>query len=313
MSREIPKNIVASIRQRLLNRARERSEDFNFVLTMYGNERFVYRLGESDYADIFCLKGAMLFLVWTGEYYRPTRDIDFLSYGSKDVASVVEMVRSACRVPCPEDGLEFLDDSVRGEEIMEAGDFRGVRVHLVAMLGAAKISMQIDVGFGDAVVPKPSRERLPTMLDLPAPIIEVYPCEVLIAEKYEAMVDLGLVNSRLKDFYDIWALATGYPFDGAKICESICATFHRRQTPLPKAVPVALTAEFYGDPDTQKRWQAFLRKGGFKRVEENLEAMITLLCAFLLPPIQALADGTKFEMTWRPPGPWQARRHSRHN
>ena len=305
MSQEISRSVVASIRQRLLNRARERGEDFNFVLTMYGIERFAYRLSKSDHADRFYLKGAILFLAWTGEYYRPTRDIDLLSLGLSDVPGVVAAVRAVCRVPCPEDGVAFLDDSIRGEEIREVGAYPGVRIHLMAKLGVARIPLQIDIGLGNAVVPGPTKERLPSMLDLPTPVLKAYPPEAMIAEKYEAMVDLGLMNSRMNDFYDIWILCTEYQFRGVTLCEAIRATFGRRGTALPRPDPVALTSEFYNDVEKQKQWRAFLLKGGFKRVEQQLESVIGRVRVFLIPPTQALVHGKDFKMIWEPPGPWQ--------
>lgn len=197
--------MAASCRAKLLNRSRDRKEDFQFVLGRWVAERFLYRLGASKQRDQFVLKGATLFLIWKGELARPTRDLDLLGYGNPDIDRVVRTVREICSLQA-DDGIEFDLDGIRGEAIREDAEYDGIRVLVVATLDRARVTLQIDIGFGDVVDPAPVESRVPVMLDLPAPLLRAYPPEVVIAEKFEAMVTLGAANSRMKDFFDIWML-----------------------------------------------------------------------------------------------------------
>ncbi len=226
-----PRDIAASVRQRLLNLSRDRKEEFQAVLTRYGLERLTYRLARSPHGDEFVLKGAMLFTLWTGEPHRATWDLDLLGRGTIEVARLAKVFREVCEVAVDDDGLSFDGKGVRGERIREDLEYEGVRIHLGARLGVARIAIQVDIGFGDAVTPRPQKVTYPALLDFPAAELKAYPREPVVAEKFQAMVVLGMGNSRMKDFYDVWALARGFNFDGETLCTSIRATFDRRRTP----------------------------------------------------------------------------------
>ncbi|MBN1773514.1 MAG: nucleotidyl transferase AbiEii/AbiGii toxin family protein [Deltaproteobacteria bacterium] len=301
-----PLDVAASVRQRLLDLARKRGEGFQGVLTRYGIERLLYRLSRSPHADEFVLKGAMLFAVWTGEMHRATWDVDLLGRGEPEPGRIARLFAGVCRVPVVEDGLVFDAGSVRAERIREDLPYQGLRVRLAGRLGAARIQLQIDVGFGDAVRPPPRKLPLPTLLDLPAPALKSYPREAVVAEKLNAMVTLGMANSRMKDFYDLWVLAMGFPFDGRATADAVRATFKRRRTPLPADEPLALTDVFAGDSTKQVQWKAFVRRGRLRPDDPGLPAVIDALRGFLLPPIRTLAAGDAFDAAWAPGGPWRS-------
>jgi predicted nucleotidyltransferase component of viral defense system len=295
------KNLPASVRQRLLNLSRKRGEDFNFTLTRYANERLLYRLSSSPYRDQFVLKGAALFQVWSESLYRPTRDIDLLGFGASTVARVERVFRELCALEVEPDGLRLLEDSVRAEEIGEQQEYGGIRVHLMADLAGAQIDVQVDIGFGDPVTPDIEEATFPTLLEFPAPHLRTYPRETVVAEKFEAMVRLGIVNTRMKDFYDVWQIARIFPFEGASLSRAIAATFGRRGTPVPDAQPVALSAEFIEERANQ--WSAFLRRSGVGG-SAGLSRVVELLVRFLLPPSLAAAAGEPFVLRWPPGGDW---------
>lgn len=300
-----PRNLAASFRARLLALAKERREDFQFVLSRWLAERFLYRLGISPYKDQFALKGAMLFIAWSGKLHRPTRDVDLLRWGSSEVADVVNAVRDICRVPA-EDGLEFDLQAIEGERIREDGNYEGVRVKVAAVLDAARLQLQVDVGFGDAVEPAPEERKFPVLLPVEAPTVRAYPPEALIAEKLEAMVVLGIANSRMKDFYDIWTLARSFPFRLPTLARSLRATFERRGTPLPDGLPFALTSEFLDDPVKKTQWQAFRKRLGEHTGNLSLQPVGGMIAEFLRPAIDAARGGKAGAGIWTPPGPWRA-------
>jgi predicted nucleotidyltransferase component of viral defense system len=202
-----PKNISASVREKLRNIARQRNADFGLILVKYGLERILFRLSHSAYHDVFVLKGALLFELWTGQQYRPTRDADFLARGENSPERFFRIFRELCSVETEPDGVRFDPDTVSAERIAEAADYEGVRVNLKAYLERAKIPIQIDIGFGDAVTPPPVENNYPTLLGSTAPRLLTYPRETVVAEKLEAMVKLGIANSRMKDFYDMEVLS----------------------------------------------------------------------------------------------------------
>jgi hypothetical protein len=193
---------------------------------------------------------------------------------------------------------------VNVNEIREEQQYGGFRVTLTAMLGAAKIHLQVDCGFGDVITPDPVIRDFPTLLDLPAPQLRTYPKETVVAEKLEAIVRLGMANSRMKDFYDLWALARDFPFSGQIIALAIQNTFKRRKTPLPPGTPEAFQASFNQNPLKQNQWQAFVRKTRFVKVEKNFGKTIDFVRSFLSPPIDHIAKSKSFEMTWPAGGPW---------
>lgn len=302
-----PSGHEASIKQRLLDLAHQRHEQFQNVLIHYALERFLYRLGGSPYAGQFVLKGAMLFALWTGEPHRATKDLDLLGYGSSDLGDITSIFRAICEESgAEEDALTFVPESVRAVRIKEAQQYEGVRVALKAYLGKALINVQVDIGFGDAVTPAPQGYDYPSLLAIAAPRVMAYPRETVIAEKYQALVALGMANSRIKDFYDLWVLSRQFDYAGADLATAIAATFQRRQTPLPQAVPLALTPTFCANTDKQRLWQAFMRKGQLQDAPSILVDVGAALSHFLLPPTEALLTGTAFSGRWLSGRGWGA-------
>ena len=246
-----------------------------------------------------------MFKLWTEAERRATWDLDLLGRGDSSVDAIVAAVRELCELPS-EDAIDFDAASVRAEEIRGPDEYGGVRVRLVARLGGAQIPVQIDVGFGDAVVPPPTVESYPTLLDHPEPRVLAYPREAVVAEKLEAIVSLGVTNSRMKDFYDVQRLAASFDFDGAALVRAIRATFARRRTPVPAGEPAALERGFLSAPERERQWQAFLRRS---RLEgpANGRALADDLRRFLLPLIDAARDSDRYDARWPAGGPWQTR------
>ncbi len=305
MTQGAGKNLAASVQHRLLQFAQKTKEEHQLVLMRYGLERLLFRLSLSPYANQFVVKGAMMFLVWKGEPYRATKDLDLLSLQSATVDRFENLFRELCSMNPVEDGLVFLPESVQAGDIRQDEAYQGVRVRLEARLGKAKIPLQVDIGFGDAVTPRAKKANFPTLLGSPAPQLAMYPRETAVAEKFEAMVKLGVLNSRMKDFYDIWVMGREFEFEGTALAASIAATFKRRQTPLPEAAPFALTDRFGDDPAKREQWQAFVRRGRLKLVESNLMTVIEAAHGFLMPVVTATAVGEKFHGHWPKGGPWQ--------
>jgi predicted nucleotidyltransferase component of viral defense system len=302
-----PKHLAASIRQRLLNYAQAQGEDFNLVLTRYAIERFLYRLEQSEVAERFILKGAMLFILWSNEPHRTTKDLDLLCRGDNSIAELEQVFRELCVLEVQADGLDFTAATVKGELIKADREYPGVRIRLRAFIMGTptQINLQIDVGFGDVVTPSPQLMRLPVLLaDLPAPELYSYNKETAIAEKFEAMVTLGMGNTRMKDFYDLWYLAEHFTFEGELLSRAIVATFNRRRTKLPTDVPLALTAEFATDEVKQKQWRAFIRKGKLQSNDRDLTQVVSLLYDFLMPVVAEIVEGGEFCQVWSPDLQW---------
>ncbi|CAM3702474.1 hypothetical protein LLO_2898 [Legionella longbeachae NSW150] len=254
------KNTGESVRSRLKNIAIKEGSDFNAVLTRYGLERLLYRIGESEYSKQFLLKGALLFNLWYDMPHRPTKDIDLLGFGDNDLAYVKQTFSKICRIST-DDGISFLSESVTVDTIKKDGGYTGARVELFGELAKAKIKIQIDIGYGDAVTPGPIDAHYPVLLsDLPAPKIWTYPIYTVIAEKLHAIALLGMANSRLKDYLDLYVLLSNEQIDNQVLAKAIQATFNRRGMDLPEALPVGLTDEFANDPSRESMWKAFLRK-----------------------------------------------------
>ena len=268
----------------------------------------LYRLTQSEHRDVFILKGAMLFQLWVDQRHRPTRDLDFLGRGEKSIRRFEQIIREVCKIAVEDDGLKFNAESVRGDVIKEDQEYDGVRLTLDCRLENARIPIQIDIGFGDVVTPAASEVTYPVMLDFPAPILSAYSRESVVAEKFQAMVMLGVVNSRMKDFYDLWVLAKRFDFQGPILCEAIRATFERRRTPIPDNVPVALSPVFFKDQAKQAQWLAFVSKSRLNDVGTGIEEVLLVLRDFLVSPMQSVAAGNMLEMVWPPSGPWQIAR-----
>ena len=252
--------LAQSIHDRLLRRARQRGEDFNRILNRYAIERFLYRLCQTSAADQFCLKGALLFELWFHSAYRPTADADFLGLGPNDAHALARNLREACRMESA-DGMAFDPESIRIEEIREDARYGGLRAKLVGILGTARCTVLLDVGYGDAVTPGSENAVFPVLLeDQPAPRLRIYPRATVAAEKLEAIVHLGMANTRMKDYYDLRALAAEGQLDAPLLGQAIAATFRRRGTPVPLEMPLGLSDEFAEDTARQKQWSAFLQK-----------------------------------------------------
>jgi hypothetical protein len=275
---------VASIHARLLNRARARGEDFNLVLVRYATERFLYRLSRLPVRESYWLKGAMLFDLWFDVAHRPTRDADFLGFGPMESEVLADTVGDICIVPA-DDGMRFDPASIVIDEIREDARYGGLRVRLIGRLGSARTTVQLDVGYGDAVTPGPEDADYPTLLhDQPAPRLRVYPRASVVAEKLEAVASLGMANSRLKDYFDLRALAREGVLDEQQLAQAITATFGRRRTAIPTSMPLGLTDEFALDPLKQAQWKAFLVKN---RLEAPaLEQVVTDVRRFVAVPLE---------------------------
>lgn len=273
-------NWAASIRQRLLNRARQEQETFDAVLNRFGRERLLYRIGISEYRDRFLLKGAMLFALWYDMPHRPTRDMDLLGFGPGELF-VLERVFREIAQQRVDDGLAF-SETVTAAEIRNEANYAGARVTLLATLEQARIPLQVDIGFGDPVTPEAEQIDYPVLLeDLPPPRLGAYPVYTVIAEKLQAIVSLGMVNSRLKDYFDLQVLLVREELDAQVLAEAVRRTFAVRSTPLPQQVPLGLSSEFGEDPDKQAQWRAFLQRN--ELAEIPLPAVVSQIREGLVP------------------------------
>ncbi len=303
MNKEAKKNVAASVRQRLLNIAREQEGDFNLILTRYGLERILYRLSQSKWRDQFLLKGAMLFTHLHDDPHRATRDADFLGLVNAEIDEITAIFKSLCDLDVENDGLIFDPKSVRAREIRENNAYEGIRVRLTGELAGTNIALQFDIGFGDVVTPDPEEIEYPTLLDQGAPKLMAYPIYTVVSEKFEAMIKLGMINTRMKDFYDLWILAQKFELDGLLLMQAIKATFNRRKTEIPKTIPLAFSEEFYDDASKKKQWAAFLNKNGIEN-GNNLNNVVGFLEEFLLPVVNSINAEEKMEMIWSPSGKW---------
>ena len=295
-------NVAASVRARLLNHARETRQDFSLVLTRYAIERLLYRISISKHADQFLLKGALLFDLWFDIPHRPTRDADFLGFGSAELPHIESLFREICAIETP-DGVAFQVDTVRAAEIRKAAHYAGVRVTLLGVIDGARCPMQVDIGFGDAVTPEPETVEYPVILQgFESPKLCVYPRYTVVAEKLEALASLGIANSRMKDYFDLWVLARHTDFDGDILRQAVQATFDRRKTALTGKPPFGLTEAFAHDPQKQTQWQAFLRKNQLEALALN--EVVAALAGFMLPVIQAASVDALYPFQWQAGGFW---------
>ena len=280
-------NRAASIRQRLLNRARHEQETFDAVLNRFGRERLLYRIGISEYRDQFLLKGAMLFALWYDMPHRPTRDMDLLGFGPGELF-VLERVFREITEQSVDDGLTF-SETVTAEEIRKEANYAGARVTVLATLEQARIPLQVDIGFGDTVTPAAEQVDYPVLLDdLNPPRLGAYHVYTVIAEKLEAIVSLGMVNSRLKDYFDLQVLLEREQLDERVMAEAVRRTFARRSTPLPQQVPLGLSNAFGDDQGKQGQWRAFLERNGVPEVP--LPSVVTQIREGLMPVLFRAAE-----------------------
>lgn len=296
MKREV-KNKAASVRARLANLAKAEAIDFDALLLRYFQERLLYRLTISEFSDRFVLKGGLLLICLEIPRSRATKDIDFLAERIEN--DPVELERAfgvIADVPC-NDGTKFYSSSIATERIKEDTDYEGIRLKIDASLGQAKKRLQIDIGFGDVVVPEVGTMVFPTLLEEKPPRIKVYSLESIIAEKFKAMIRLAMANSRMKDFYDVYALSAGHDFQGSMLRDAIESTFRQRATPMPEN-PLVFRAEFDQDKSRQQQWVAFLRKSRLQDLDFKFEQVMKRITTFLTPIVQSVRSKEKFEKSW---------------
>lgn len=303
MARNI-NTLAASVHQRLLNKAKESSRPFNEFLQHFAIERFIYRLSRSPHADRFILKGALMLWVWSAPASRPTMDIDFLGKIDNRIEVIVSAMKDACRMDVEADGMSYHAETVTAARITERAEYQGVRVRLRGSLGNARISLHIDIGFGDVIVPGPNRVAYPVLLDFSRPELNGYSMESTVAEKFQAMVKLGVLNSRLKDFYDIWILCRTFDFTGKRLAQAVEKTFENRNTPVTVA-PKVFDPSFAHDRSKQVQWQGFIRKAKLGHAPEAFEDAVAIVRMFLEPVAVSLFERRAFPSIWKAPGPWQ--------
>jgi len=295
---------VESIRQRLRNKLRSRGEDVTLGLPRYAVERLLYRLGRSSHRERFVLKGATLFAIW-GTAYRPTRDVDFTGYGSSEPEDVIAAFREICNTPDDVDQLVFDGAAITAEPIRDGSEYDGLRIRIRARLGDSDIPIQVDVGFGNAIVPGPEEKEYRTILGDPPPRILAYPPESVVAEKTHAMVVLGQRNSRFKDFYDIYAMAGAFRFERTTLVQAVKATFDRRRTPVQAELPEALAAPFYSDDSRASQWRAYVTRNGLTDAPADFAQVGDRVVAFLHPLWADLGSGDATSGDWQDGGPWR--------
>jgi hypothetical protein len=300
MTRKKRTNIAASVRQRLQNLAKDSDRPFQEVLQYFAMERFLYRLSRSEEAGRFVLKGALLLTVWRAPATRPTKDIDLLARMTNEIDEVVAVIQAICAHQVEDDGLRFDAEHALGTKIREDADYEGVRATFQAFLGRARVAMQIDLGFGDVMTPAPTLTEFPTLLEFSAPLLYAYSRETTIAEKFEAMTKLGELNTRMKDFFDIWLLSRQFEFDGETLRSAIDRTFAHRQSAI-VVEAVALSDEFAVLPGKQQQWTAFISRSRITGAPTSMTDVLSDLKAFLLPVVEAAAAGLPFQRTWQPP------------
>ncbi len=276
-------NLESSIQARLLNYSRVNKREYGQVLTKFALERLLYRLSQSKHSENFLLKGALLFDLWFDVPLRPTRDIDLLGFGLAELPHVVGVFEDLCRLQVA-DGMDYRIESIQADEIRKQANYAGIRVSLLALLGNSRISIRVDIGYGDAITPAPEEALYPVLLDdLPAPKLRVYPIYTVVAEKFETLVSLGIANTRMKDYFDLWVLHQQGKFDNELLRTAIAETFLRRGKSLPKGVPVGLSDEFSGDVQKQRQWLVFLKKNQLAQLD--LGELIDGLREWLMPLI----------------------------
>jgi predicted nucleotidyltransferase component of viral defense system len=293
--------VAASVRTRLLALATPGTDEFQGILIRYGRERLLYRLSKSEWRDRFVLKGAALFAVWVEEPFRTTKDLDLLGLIAPDVRELAAVFRSVCKQDVEPDGLVFHADSVRARQIREDQPYQGIRVTLLATLKRTRMALQVDVGTGDAVVPPAEEVVYPTLLDMPAPRLRAYSRYTVVAEKLSAMVELGMANSRVRDYYDVWALARNFEFDGDVLRAAIDATFVRRKAEVPRERPVGISDAFA--KASENNWHAFLRRSVPAQSDLKFGDVVAAISTFLEPVLSGQTAGS----VWRQHKGWQAK------
>lgn len=296
-----PKDMAVSARARLTNRARERKENAQLLMTRYVIERLLWRLSISDYRQFFVLKGAMLFSLWAPTPYRATGDLDLLGFGNNDPDQVAGLFREVMAIAA-DDGIVFKPDTVVAAAARAEDEYSGVRLDFQAELAGARLPIHVDIGFGDAITPGAQDIEYPSLLDLPPPKLRAYPPETVVAEKFQAMTALGMINTRMKDFFDLWAIANTFAFEGPVLAEAIAATFARRETALPTEPPLALTAAFADAKQAQ--WTAFLKRTEISLAPEPFPEIQARIVTLVMPPTLSASKGEPFAARWPAGGVW---------
>ncbi|MBK8915035.1 MAG: nucleotidyl transferase AbiEii/AbiGii toxin family protein [Phycisphaerales bacterium] len=307
MTRHRQDPFAQSVKQRLMNRARRDGEDFNLLLTRYAIERLLYRLTRTPHNSRFTLKGAMLFAIWMDKPHRPTLDVDLLVGGEPSADDLRKVFQEVCDAAVEPDGMRFDAASVQVEAIREDNVYQGLRVKLIGRLGSARLPVQVDVGIGDVITPAPAMATFGPLLDLPPPVMAAYLPQTVIAEKLEAMVTLGMANSRMKDFFDLYVLSRTMDSDGQALVDAVGATFRRRRTAIPRALPLALTPDFAADPAKRAQWAAFARRIDAGQRPADFAEVVEAIARFVGPALSAAVGATPFLKTWRAGGPWRDR------
>lgn len=281
------KDLAASVRARLLNIAKSEGSNFNQLLVRYALERFLYRLSQSPHADRFLLKGALLFTLWYDMPHRPTRDADLLGFGPSDLQSISQTFRDIASITV-DDGITFDPESVTAEDIRNDAGYAGARVVVTGELAKARCKTQIDIGFGDAVTPSPVQSDYPVLLEgFPAPRLRTYPVYTVISEKLHAIALLGMTNSRVKDYLDLWVMLDRESLNMNTLAQAISATFTRRGMAVPTGLPMGLSDEFAADPSRQALWAAFVRKNDLAIIP--LADVVTRIRSALEPAMRLAA------------------------
>ena len=298
-----PDALIASVHDRLLNKAKAKHRPFQELLQYYAMERFLYRLSQSRHRESFVLKGGLMLRLWEASFARPTLDIDLLGKIENQEYSILRVLKEVCDHDVEPDGMSFDAGSMKAERITEDAHYQGLRVRFPGSLGPSRVMLQIDIGFGDTVLPAPETVTYPTLLDSPAPLLFGYSRESTVAEKLEAMVSLGMLNSRMKDYYDIWYLSRRFEFDGEQLAAAIRSTFDHRGTAL-SADLLVLSSRFAGDTSKITLWKAFRSRTSLDDAPKTLSVVLDELRLFLTPVLKHLVSEVRFGQHWAAGGPW---------
>ncbi len=304
MKRDV-KNLSASVQSRLQNEARKLGRPIDWIYKYYASERFLYRLSQSEHCNKFVLKGGLIFVGWGIPLRRHTKDIDLRGYINNNLVEVIRIFKDVFAQNVEPDGMEYLVETVTAEVILEEAESSGIRVHLWARLGKTnRIHMQIDIGFSDDIVPPANVINYPTILsELPGPILQGYPKEAVIAEKLHCIITRGRINSRMKDFYDLWFIIMQFNIKGVILQDAIKNTFINRKTLIPNDLPVGLSDDFVKAKKGQ--WQAFLNTFNPEFQDVNdFTYIIHSLRDFFIPVLQAISEGKPFDFSWSARDGW---------
>lgn len=287
---------AASVKDRLRNYAVKNEKMLQEVLTVYGLERTIYRLSVSEYVGRFTLKGGIvLYALFDGEFQRITRDIDLLAKNlPNDAENMRKVFEKIFCIEC-DDALKYDLSTLEVRTITEFKEYPGVNVSIIAYLDRTKIPVSVDIGFSDVIYPDRAKMDFPVLLDMKAPEIYVYSIYSVIAEEFEAIVSLGTVNSRYKDFYDIYILASRYSIDALELKNAVRETFGHRGTNFDDIV--AFTDAFEKDEIHLCRWEAFLKK---KRALEkaSFADVLRRIKNLLEPVVVSIQNETVFDAVW---------------